>query len=263
MLDKRIEREKHKLYKMHEKIDVKERHPVLRSLEGWYTTDSSIESLPPVYAPLVRLFRESKSTMKFTRWLERKNFLDHSGISELGKLLASTTISFKISCRHADLLRLAETNHYFSCYQNWNGSQQLRYLADPDMAVIYVPDKAGKYMWRALVRLMLDPSDESKYVFAIYRAYGNSNAIAIHDRLNEILPLYHQTTHLDRRYKRQFDKDHVICELKSASVHTNRIVGMNVWSDHWCVLMGDNRLHMMCYPHGAEKSCEHYVLQTM
>jgi hypothetical protein len=220
-----------------DKLDIKPRHPALTAVEGWYTCSADLNGLPYRYQHLVSQYKASESRLKFTRWLSRNDLLPHSEIVKIGELLVDVT--FKISCRHNDLVRLAETSHYESCFKGWRGVQQLRYLADPDLAVVYVPDKSGKFMWRSLIRLMIDPQNPNGFAFAIYKPYGNSNVLSIYKKLDSIYPLYNQ----ESRYSYNVERK----TLSSASVHSNNIVGYHVWSDHWCQLdVVTKRLQMLC-----------------
>jgi hypothetical protein len=249
MLDQRIENLKKTMRRKPrtDRLDVKGRHPSLASVEGWYQVDADLNGLPVKYKPLVKQYVESGDRMKFTRWLAKHELLTQKELVELGPLLKP--VDFKISCRHNDLLRLAETSHYKSCFKNWRGVQQLRYLADPDIGVVYVPDKAGKFVWRALIRLMQDPNYLEKYVFFLYKGYGNSNTYAICKKLNSIYPLYIQgERHQIHNWRRGVwsTKEDNSLVLSSASKHDNSIVSKHVWSDHWCALDPETSRLQMC-----------------
>ena len=237
MLKKRVEREKKKATKNIQRLDVRSRNKVLLGLEGWYDCENKIqpEFFPEKYRTMVNRYIESGETLKITRWLVRNNFLTIKNASEFGKLVPKP-ISFKISCRHKDLLRLAETNHYISCFgplgesdpTGWQGVQQLRYLADPDISICYIPDKSGKYVWRTLLRLIFNP-DGDGYAFVRYRPYGNANKHLIYKKLDEILPLYEPVPSILRRR----NKDNTL--VSSPTIHNNPITNHQVWSDHWII----------------------------
>ena len=218
------------------RIDVRPRNKKLLSLEGWYTAKVGLETLPHEYNKLVKEYKGRPRSVSFTKWLSKSKKLENEVISETGKLLMSVT--FKLSCRHKDLLRLSETKHYRSCFNRWRGVQQLRFLADPDIGVLYVPDASGKYLWRTLVRLMLH---NSKHVLLTYKTYGNANESAIFNKMNGIIPVYTATAqYLDGRL---WEND-----LVSATIHNNTVVGRHVWSDHRCVLNPDTmRITMTGY----------------
>lgn len=136
MLSKRISKLNND--KLH--LDIRKRNQALLDIEGWYETTPD---LPPLYKPFVEEYYQSNSKLKFTRWLTRKmlqeyrksnsklkfvewlkhNVINNDDISAIGKL---KTISFKISCRHNDLLRIADTPHYHSCFKGWRGKQTRR-----------------------------------------------------------------------------------------------------------------------------------------
>lgn len=206
------------------KIDIQTRHPQLLSIEGWYEMDTDFTNLPNKYWKYLAEYNLAKTSLKFTRWLAKKE-VDNKIISDIGKYLSSE--SFKLSCRHKDLLRLAETTHYNSCFKHWRGVQQLRYLADPDMCVIFVPDAAGKYKWRALARLVVDPRNNDGFALCVYRSYGNANEQAIFKKLDTIIPVYCATQGRMARFSG------IGINVVSASEIKNKIITSHVWSDHW------------------------------
>lgn len=220
------------------RIDIRPRNRILLNLEGWYECYGSPEfTLPYPFNIKYKEWMETGGRTKFTRWLLRKGETQKT-ISALGS--AFKPISFKLSCRHNDLLRLAESPHYFSCFQNWRGTQQLKYLADPDIGILYVPDKAGHYQWRALVRLMKNTKGE--LCFLVYRKYGNIWDNAIYERLNKIHTVYRSAKNIGMINRSLQDKIEL---LRSFTKHNNKeAVGRHVWSDHWCVMNSENFLEM-------------------
>jgi hypothetical protein len=226
MLCKRVDNLKSKLRVKPKtnKIDIQSRHKYLLSIEGWYEVDTDFTNLPKKYWKYLAEYNLAKTSLKFTRWLAKKE-IDNDIISDIGKYLSS--VSFKLSCRHKDLLRLAETKHYISCFNNWRGVQQLRYLADPDMCVIFVPDAAGKYRWRALARLISDPHNGKGFALCVYKAYGNANDQAIFKKLDSIIPVYCATIGRMARFNGSG------ITVVSASEINNKIITSHVWSDHW------------------------------
>ena len=212
------------------KVDIRPRHQALLAIEGWYSTNVDYSVLPNEYRVLADEYVKSGSSLKFTRWLIRNGHTTIERASKLGSKLKPVT--FKISCRHNDLLRLADTHHYASCFASWRSAQQLRYLADPDVAVVYVPDEAGKFKWRAILRLMLV---NNEHVLLLYRDYGNTNKDLINKKLNKIYPLYLTN-------KTSFETCDSI-QLEGVTRHNNKIVGHHVWSDHWCKLI-NNKIQM-------------------
>lgn len=195
------------------KVDIRPRHKELLKLEGWY-------DVHPQYTFQHQLvynkYRESGSTLKFTRWALRNNLISEQEATDIGKFKPR---AFKLSCKYNDLLRLADTPHYGSCYSGNNGLQQIQYLADPDIAVLYIPDAAGKFMWRALVRLVI--VDEG-YGLVMCRAYGNGPTVAIRDELQKVLPIFYAA----------YDFDINAITLTSPTKLNNEAILRPIWSDH-------------------------------
>lgn len=212
--------------------DIRPRHPALLALEGWYETEIIV---PEKYQDLYKDYKESGSNLKITRWALRSRRMDDAEASELGKNLETT--KFKLSCRHNDLLRLAETKHYASCMDNEGGygQQQMQYLADPDMAIVYIPDAAGKYSWRSLVRLVMDDYEPGKfpkfvhenrgYGLVMYRVYGNGPSEAIFQALDQKVRVYQAK---DIRHYHTSDFEVKI----SPTIHNNKFLSRPLWTDH-------------------------------
>jgi hypothetical protein len=181
-------------------------------------------------------YSDDATCEKFTRWCARNKVLTQPQIAMLGKLLEP--VSFKVSCRHNDLLRLADTNHYKSCFSGWRGKQQLRYLADPDIGVVFVPDASGKFLWRSLCRLV---RYNEGHALVLHKRYGNTNELAVYNRLNSIAKLFLAPTLKDDwlRGRGQW--------LSSVTRHNNDIVSRHVWSDHK-VELRNSRLHIYGVP---------------
>lgn len=198
-------------------LDIRDRHSKLLELEGWYETDTT---LPNEYKQYYTNYVASGSRLKFTRWLARQN-VDANLLSQLGKYL--TTTSFKFSCRHNDLIRLGDTPHYKSCMSNIKGGQQLHYLADPDVAVVFVPDAAGKFIWRCLVRLT---KTAKGYVLIAYRVYGNGPTSSILATLSRIAKL---PVHPARDIKRGSGGG----VFYSATKINNVCLTRPIWTDHY------------------------------
>jgi hypothetical protein len=242
VLEQRIERERTKTVNGGRRgivgsLDVRPRHKKLLEIEGWYEAPFQRDLVPADLLNAYDLWAAEGGRTKFTRWLLRRGRIDDKRASELGKVLKP--INFKLSCRHNDLLRLAETEHYRSCFASWRGAQQLRYLADPDIAIVFVPDKAGKFLWRALVRLVIC-GGPTYYGLVVYRRYGDSNEAGIFRRLNQILPVF-------LAYQRGNGARNSSEQLRSATIANNEIIGKHVWSDHWAKLV-NGRITMYAVP---------------
>lgn len=197
--------------------DIRHRHPALLALEGWYETDIVV---PEKHQALYEEYKASGSSLKITRWALRAGKLDDSEASELGKNLETT--KFKLSCRHNDLIRLAETSHYRSCMDGGYGQQQMQYLADPDIAVVFIPDAAGKYSWRSLARLVME---QEGFGLVMYRVYGNGPTEAIFQTLDKKLPVY------QAKDLRHYHVDETEFKV-SPTIHNNKFLSRPVWTDH-------------------------------
>ena len=219
------------------RLDVRQRHPSLLRLEGWYEASMKPVDLPSPFCEAHRFYVESGARLKFTRWCARNRVLTQPQIALLGQLLEPVT--FKVSCRHNDLLRLADTKHYKSCFSGWRGKQQLRYLSDPDIGVVFVPDASGKFLWRALCRLV---RHDEGHALVLQKRYGNTNRLAVYDKLNSMIPLFLAPTATDKELQGRGQW------LSSVTRHNNAIVGKHVWSDHK-VELRNSRLHIYAVPY--------------
>lgn len=212
-------------------IDIRCRHPALRAIEGWY------QYLPDIPNREIQChyqeWKESASNLKFTRWLMREKHVPNNVLSDIGKQLTSG--SFKFSCRHNDLMRLADTPHYISCLRQQYRKQQLYFLADPDIAVCYIPDKAGKYLWRVLFRLVID---ENRLALVAYRSYGNGQKWSIFRALEAAtgLTIYEAVVAGDK------GKCPMIRNFSSPTVHNNLILNKQLWNDHLVMMGVDKRI---------------------
>lgn len=221
------------------RIDIRPRHPRLMNMEGWYNIIPAIRDvIPPNLFSVLDEYEKTSKRTKFTKWALRSSLITQEQASEIGNYLEP--FRFKFSCRHNDLLRLSDTIHYRSCFDKWRGSQQLRYLADPDIAIVFIPDKAGKYIWRTLVRLVLNPEAKG-YALFVYRIYGNGPTNSVFSELDKILPIY-----ISNIVSRDSDFNYILgtedlITLVSPTVHNNPIHRSIIWSDLKCVLNEENR----------------------
>lgn len=143
------------------------RHRELLNLEGWY----SIKPTRPHYAEYI----QSGSRRKYTRWLSEMGYNASQVITE--------SFDCKLSCRHKDLLRVLDSKHYTSCLNTSFSIQVKLNLADPDLAIVFVPDRGGNFKLRAFVRLCLEG-------LLFYNFYGNGDNVAILNHFNGIIPVY-------------------------------------------------------------------------
>lgn len=244
----RIEKELSKSRNPPSKIDVRNRNSRLLKLEGWYNCDF----VPYEVRELYNEYITSGSKLKFTRWLSRTKGFSNNYISEIGKFIKKE--SFKLSCRHKDILRISESNHFHSCFNSWRGIQKLRYLADPDIAVLYIPDKSGKFIWRALVRLIFNPLEKG-YALFLYKWYGNTDIHSVIYTLSDVYPVFigYNAAIVDKIKKDAFliyskleNRGLNPMTVTSPTVHNNPIIGRIVWSDHGSYLDKSNRIRIKC-----------------
>ncbi len=219
-------------------LDIRERHPVLKKLEGWFEIASNI---PSEVLDYFNEYKSSGSTLKFTRWLTRVKKLDNAVVSEIGKALVTTTAKF--SCQHNDLIRLGDTQHYKSCMSNplGFGKQQLLYLSDPDIALLYVPDAAGKFVWRCLIRLAY--SNTGVLSLVAYRIYGNGPTLAILKALAERskMPVYRA---IDIRDRHHLDPAQTFV---SPTIINNPILKRPIWTDHLLGMTKQDRISIVAH----------------
>ena len=238
------------------KVDLRPRHSILQAMEKWYQANPTT---PKEYQHLIKLYEESGSRLSLTRWAIRNLYLDEASASKLGNFLAGK-FSFKISCRFNDLLRLSDTPHFGSCFaydsKVFRGTQMFKYVADPDVAVVYVPDKSGKFLWRALIRLCVSKDNSNKVCLVLYRSYGNADELSIFRELEKIAPLYFACGHYgDLNIPKNKTRESVVRipveKMIGVSIQNNQYVENNIWSDHdsWA----DENKKMNMY---ARKYCE-------
>lgn len=135
------------------------RNRELLELERWYTLSSN--------DPEFLRYQKSGSKLSFSRWLLKARGLDTNEVARLCKKVAESEIQVKVSCRFNDIFRMADTPHFKSCCApGLLGDRTPSKIAqDPTAAIIYTPDKAGKFKGRAIFTLR---SGEIK----ILRCYG-------------------------------------------------------------------------------------------
>jgi len=93
-------------------------------------------------------------------------------------------VSFEFSCRYKDLLRMADTKHFGTCFSSWRGIQKLRFLANPDIALVLIRDSKGDFLARVIVRLL--KTEDSELVLGLNRVYGNG---LTHRQIAAALPI--------------------------------------------------------------------------
>lgn len=183
------------------RINLKSRHPRLHELAGEYTTNyldidemrgrcyeidhGMFDTLVDIYGDgcrvglslltddTLRLIAQNKSPngRRLGKLLNQRGCSEEE-IQQLMKVFRSNAeVKFELSCRYKDLLRMADTKHYASCLAQWRGIQKLRYLANPDVAIVFIRDSKGDFVARCLVRLLKTESGE--LVLGLNRMYGN------------------------------------------------------------------------------------------
>ena len=245
------------------RIDISKRCADLIRLEGWYQVDFDHRVLPNIVLPYFIKWKNGSRRTKFTKWLGRRTsdrdglrIFDNRQVSMIGQLIGEQkAVTIKVSARKNDILRAPESTHFSSCFAGaetrvWSknnggttyygtgsrGVQMLRYLADPEVGIVFIPDAAGHFLWRAYMRMCEAP--DSTKGWAIYKSYGNSpvSEILIEDRLNELRPLYKLTTASTIR-----ERGFAPMMLSSIHTYNNPVVGKTVWSDHGMVYSTEAR----------------------
>lgn len=121
---------------------------------------------------------------RFTKYLKRKLEEEYEKVdidfakmfSDMGKV--PPTFSFKLSCSFNDILRV-ESPHYKSCYfrdgdnLGCNAHAPFNFCFDCTLGVIYIPDKAGDYLFRAYVHICKD--EKGNKVLYIPGCYGETS----------------------------------------------------------------------------------------
>lgn len=163
-----------RLKQYHSHVKLIARNSDLLNMEGWY----KVYSDNPYYVRYLK----SGSSLSFSRWLLKSERLHDIAVSQISKRVAAENLDVKISCRFNDLLRLADSPHYKSCLDpNKIGRDYLPLiLRDPTAAIIYTPDRAGKFLGRAIFTLRASKTVPHKlngqtlytYNIKILKVYG-------------------------------------------------------------------------------------------
>jgi hypothetical protein len=158
------------------------RHVLLRELEGWYKADPSV---PVEFKQRFAKYKASGSNMKPTRWLLKHGYINQIEATVLGEHL--NPFSFKLSCRFNDIFRAKKSPHYNSCLNRSMWDQNIANLQDKDLGVVYIPDAAGHFKFRAFVRLCVIGSH---FILVVYKPYGNGDFEAVLQTLNKVIPTF-------------------------------------------------------------------------
>jgi len=123
------------------------RNKVLKSLEGNYVVEQS---------PLGRLWEQSGSKLKFSRWLTKSGIQDPKQVKALAE--GAKRVEFKLSCRYTDILRCSDTSSFGSCLADGGCNQRAKweYLTKtPNIAIAYVRKRNGQMAGRFFVWLQV------------------------------------------------------------------------------------------------------------
>ena len=145
----------------------------LRAIEGWYRTPKS---------PLYEMYEASGCKLAFSKWL-MKNGINPG--DKTGKaIISSLSFSFKVTCQYKDINRCSsmyKKEYFNSCLRpgECNEDARAKYMRlIPNLAMMYVPDKAGHIASRAFFVLV----DGKIFPF---RFYGDHNLQLAFDTLAE------------------------------------------------------------------------------
>jgi len=178
---------KHGLYK---RIQFNHRNPILRSLEGSYSISSYwgddeelLNSAQTLWDDKTRYTKYIPSGSKLSKSLQNLRFsLDR--IAKFLENLGERRLIF--SCKASDIARMSMSKHFTTCKNLSAGCFKddiPQHCADPNLAIIFVPDRGGQMMSRCLVKLLKDKNGED--VLGLFRAYGNG--ILSHQMIQEPL----------------------------------------------------------------------------
>lgn len=158
------------------------RHPVLLSIEGNYTIDNTY--VPIELREYYNEYMCGNRKLKFSRWLIRYYGYSSDLVCRMMQQCVFTPVSFKISCRHNDIMRMSESIHYTSCFSDNREycSQKLFILGDRDAAICFIPDSSGKFLYRIILYLAVY---QSKYALVCDKPYGNGSLDAILQKIEE------------------------------------------------------------------------------
>lgn len=114
---------------------------------------------------------------RFAKFLGQRDLSD-SYIQELiSKIRVNRNIEFEISVRYKDIMRMADSQHFESCFANWRGGQKLRFLADNCIGLALIRDSKGDFQSRSIIRLLNNHAGD--IVLACNRVYGNGLTIPL------------------------------------------------------------------------------------
>ena len=115
--------------------------------------------------------------------------------------------------------------------------QKNHHRIDPDIAIIYIPDASGKFMFRCFVRLC---TFNNTFCLLFYKGYGNANINAIYKRMAKEIPAYIAEARLGVMGNHYY--------LTSATKLTTLDLGSPVWCDHVIMTTKDKHIEMIGIP---------------
>jgi len=227
-------------------IEIRKRNPVLRALSGWYSYVRSLPQWGVAYEFLskeigfVAANKAAKTGfyngMKIGKFLVKKN-LPEAVVS--GWLQQRGQGKFKFSCKFNDLLRMAETKHFTSCFKNTRANQLLHHLYERDVAVIFEPSENGDMKSRCIVRLLNHPEKKGEHVLGLYKMYGDGFT---HNDVARALDGKMECYTLLRSFN-----DTESTELKTGGIYNYTVIVPD-WSDAgYQVKLLDNGLYVRIY----------------
>lgn len=114
---------------------------------------------------------------RFAKFLGQKDVPESVIQDIVRRTRVSQSVEFELSVRYKDLLRMADTKHFDSCFASWRGGQKLRFLADNCIAIALIRDSKGDFKSRSIVRLL--ETEEKEIVLGCNRVYGNGLSMEI------------------------------------------------------------------------------------
>lgn len=189
-------------------IRPRRRHPILEALaEMKFETKKTF--MPQMVPTLITLLLQHNNVdvtqafmtgvvkignreTKLGKWLVNSN-VPEALVSEAFNKAYITSSSFEVTTRYKDLLRMAKSRHYHSCFESvsFNGRQILKYLEDRDVALVVLRDSKGDFQARATIRLSMfemavDSSIHTFYGLVVNPVYGNGLS---HKSIADALPI--------------------------------------------------------------------------
>jgi len=139
----------------------------VRSICGTYKVSALPDDINKMSVEYTKLLESGGTRCSFSRWLMLTKGVSSVDVGKICKCVAETKdITVVISDRYNDLLRLADTKHYTSCLTPGMLGRlvPIKLLRDPDIGVMYIADKSGKFAGRTVFK--------AGRIYQIFRCYG-------------------------------------------------------------------------------------------